>query len=290
MIKTEIKCIQCLVGNAVNAVEMMAADPAVREKMVKHLLKEIAEFDCSLPPTAMARKILEYTSAMTGVTDPYLTQKDESTRLAKIMLKHFMEEGKYDFSDFETLVRFAIAGNIIDYGVNCNLNMDHASSVIQEAFRKKIDMEALRKAETAIDRAGKILYLLDNCGEAVFDSLLVRKYQKKITLSVKGKPILNDVTRRELKDSGFDGFPAKIVDTGDCTPGVSLKDSSEEFLQAYRECDLIVSKGQGNFETLIGTEKPVVFLFMAKCGIVADYLKTEKNTFQIVCRNLDRIR
>lgn len=288
--KTELTCIQCLVGNAINAARMMTDDPALREEIVKHSLRDIADFNTEQPPTAMARRILEYASAQTGITDPYRDQKDSSTILAKKMLNRFMEETDHDFNDFETLVRLAIAGNIIDFGVNCNLNMDYASSVIEEAFRKKIDMESLRNAEKAIGRAGKILYLLDNCGEAVFDSLLVRKYQDKITLSVKGKPILNDVTRRELKDSGFDGFPAKIVDTGDCTPGVSLKDSSEEFLQAYRECDLIVSKGQGNFETLIGTEKPVIFLFMAKCNIVAEYLKTEKNTFQIVCWNLDRIR
>lgn len=288
--KTELTCIQCLVGNAINAARMMTEDPALREEIVKHSLREIADFNCEQPPTAMARRILEYTSGKTGVMDPYREQKDTSTVLAKKMLNRFMEETNHDFNDFETLVRLAIAGNIIDFGVNCNLNMDYASSVIEEAFRKKIDMDALREAEKAIGRAEKILYLLDNCGEAVFDSLLVRKYKDKITLSVKGKPILNDVTRRELKDSGFDGFPAKIVDTGDCTPGVSLKDSSEEFLQAYRECDLIISKGQGNFETLIGTEKPVIFLFMAKCSIVAEYLKTEKNTFQIVCRNLDRIR
>lgn len=285
--KTELTCIQCLAGNVIHAAEMMTSDPEVREEMIRHMLHKLAEFDYRRPPTAMAREILKYASARTGVTDPYMKQKDESTRLAKMMLKRFMEETDHDFGDFETLVRLAIAGNIIDFGVNNSLNMDYASSVIGEAFRKRIDMDALRKAESAMNSAKRILYLLDNCGEAVFDSLLVKKYSGKITLSVKGLPILNDVTRRELKDSGFDGFPAKVVDTGDCTPGVSLKDSSEEFLQAYRECDLIVSKGQGNFETLIDTDKPAVFLFMAKCGIVAEYLKTEKNTFQIVCRNLD---
>ena len=137
-----------------------------------------------------------------------------------------------------------------------------------------------------MENAENILYLLDNCGEAVFDTLLVRRYRSKVTLCVKGIPVLNDVTRREVGPSGFDGIVKRVIDTGDGTPGVSLEHSSREFREAFESADLIVSKGQGNFETLHDTDRPILFLFMAKCPLVAGMLNAELNSFQIVCRNL----
>ncbi len=284
--RTYLSCVQCLVRNTVKIAEMLAEEDQVKEKIVKDMLREIADFDFQTPPPFMARRIYSYASERTGIPDPYQKQKDDSTRLARELLGKFLEEKRFDLQNFESLVRLAIGGNIIDFGVNCDLDLNEAKKTIETAFQMPIDRNALRQAEEAMDRAENILYLLDNCGEAVFDTLLVKKYREKITLSVKGMPILNDVTRREVLDSGFGGIVKKIVDTGDCTPGVSLKHSSPEFLEAFHNADLIVAKGQGNFESLNTTEKPIVFLFMAKCELVANLLGVQKNSFQILCRNL----
>lgn len=97
-----------------------------------------------------------------------------------------------------------------------------------------------------MEEAENILYIMDNCGEAVFDTLLVSLHQDKITLAVRGKPILNDITKAEVELSGFQNI--RVIDTGDFTPGISLTASSEEFMGAYRSADLIIAKGQGNFE------------------------------------------
>lgn len=285
--KTYLCCVQCLVRNTIKIAEMLAENEQEKEKIVKEMLKEIADFDYNTPPPFMARRIYSYAAERTGIKDPYLKQKDDSTRIAKELLNKFIQEDHLDINDFESLVRLAIGGNIIDFGVNCDLDLNEAKKSIEAAFTKQLDRNALEQAEQAMDSAQNILYLLDNCGEAVFDTLLVRKYRSKITLSVKGVPILNDVTRREVLDSGFGGIVKRIVDTGDCTPGVSLEHSSPEFLDAFRRADLIVAKGQGNYESLNRTDKPVLFLFMAKCDLVADLLGAEKNSFQIICSNLN---
>ena len=285
--KTYLTCVQCLVRNTIKIAEMLSADEQEKEKIVKDLLREIADFDYRTPPPLMARRIYSYASERTGIRDPYAAQKEASTRIARELLERFLREKKLDLTDFESLVRLAIGGNIIDFGVNCDLDLDEAKKTIESAFRTPLDRDALRQAEEAMNRANSILYLLDNCGEAVFDTLLVKRYREKITVSVKGMPILNDVTRREVLDSGFGGIARRIIDTGDCTPGVSPEHSSPEFLEAFRNADLIVSKGQGNFESLNTTGKPILFLFMAKCDLVAGLLGVPKNSFQILCRNLE---
>ncbi len=284
--KTDLSCIQCLVRNAVTLANLLTDDDALRLKIVRKMLAELSEFDVQLPPPLMARRMHAYATEITGKHDPYRTQKDDSTRIAGELLREFLEEGTLDTENFESLVRLAIAGNIIDFGVNCDLDLEDARKTIRLAFRKPIDLHALNEAENAFERAENILYLLDNCGEAVFDTLLVRRYRSKITLCVKGEPVLNDVTRREVGPSGFDGIVRNVIDTGDCTPGISLEHSSPEFRKAFETADLIVSKGQGNFETLHETPRPAVFLFMAKCPLVAGMLNAELNSFQIVCRNL----
>ena len=288
--KTYLSCVQCLVRNTVKIAEMLAEDEKEKEKIVKDMLREIANFDYNTPPPFMARRIYSYASERTGITDPYQAQKDASTRIARELLDRFLAEKRFDLQDFESLIRLAIGGNIIDFGVNCDLDLNEAKKTIETAFQTPIDRNAILRAEDAMNRAKNILYLLDNCGEAVFDTLLVKKYRGKITVSVKGAPILNDVTRREVLDSGFGGIVERIVDTGDCTPGVSLESSSPEFREAFHKADLIVSKGQGNFESLNTEEKPILFLFMAKCDLVAELLGVPKNSFQIICHKLDLMR
>ncbi len=284
--KTDLSCVQCLVRNIVTLANLLADDEETRLKIVRKMLAELSEFDFHLPPPRMARRIHAYATEVTGKSDPYRRQKDESTRLAQELLREFLEEKKLDPNHFESLIRLAIAGNIIDFGVNCDLKLEDARETIRLAFRKPIDSRALKTAEEAMENAENILYLLDNCGEAVFDTLLVRRYRSKVTLCVKGIPVLNDVTRREVGPSGFDGIVKRVIDTGDGTPGISLEHSSREFREAFESADLIVSKGQGNFETLHDTDRPILFLFMAKCPLVAGMLNAELNSFQIVCRNL----
>mgnify|MGYP002563827491 CR=1 FL=1 len=246
---------------------MKTGDPVRQAQIVRTMLAEIARFDFNLPPPVMARRIYAYAAEVTGNHDPYRKQKDESTVAAKQLLREFLEENGLNTDDFESLIRLAIAGNIIDFGVNCDLDLEQAKNTIRLAFQKPVDRNALIQAEQAIDRAENILYLLDNCGEAVFDTLLVSLHQEKITLAVRGKPILNDITRAEVEPSGFQNI--RVIDTGDFTPGISLTASSEEFMGAYRSADLIIAKGQGNFETLCDdSDRPVFFLFRAKCPVV----------------------
>ena len=143
--------------------------------------------------------------------------------------------------------------------------------------------ELRRRMESAV----KIVYILDNCGEAVIDRLLIELFPRKITVAVRGRAILNDVTREDALASGLDFVP--IVDTGDNTPGVSLPHCSAEFLATLRSVDLVIAKGQGNFESM-GEEfrdRPTFYLLRTKCAVICEQLGAELNTIQILGRNLD---
>ena len=128
----------------------------------------------------------------------------------------------------------------------------------------------------------RILYVLDNCGEAVFDRVFMEPYREKIVLGVRGCNVFNDVTREDLKDCGLEGFTKGVVSNGpEGYPGVILQEASEDFLKEFNSADLVISKGQGNFETLSDSTAPIAFLFLAKCPVVLREINAELHSIQV---------
>jgi hypothetical protein len=157
-------------------------------------------------------------------------------------------------------------------------------------FVKNIAPLILRKSLPAIvkekmDSAKRIFYILDNCGEAVFDRVFMEPYREKITLGVRGKPAFNDVTADDLSDCGLDGW--KYIGNGPVgVPGTILSECDEAFLQEIERSDLIIAKGQGNFETMNEYSYPIAFLFLAKCPAVTRLIGAEMNSIQVRLINL----
>lgn len=287
--KTCIDCIPCIVGQGVHYAKKSAQNPAQAEAMVKRMLASLLAFGHELPPPVMAREIHAIAKDVCGDQDHYLEAKDNSTRIAKEILESIKGELKSQPDQFQAIVRLAIAGNIIDFGAYRDFDLNTAKERIVEAFTTSVDKTAIVALRNAMTQARSILYIADNCGEAVFDRLLIEPYRLKTTLVVRGNAILNDLTRRELAASGLDdGFVAKVVDTGDFTPGISFEHSSKEFLEAFESADLIISKGQGNYETLSETDRPIFFLLRAKCQVIAEHLGgVAQGSFQVIGTNID---
>lgn len=289
--KTYPDCFPCFVEHGVHLAKTVTSDPAKTDAMVDRLMRELAAHGRECPPPLMARRINSIIRDMAGAYDPYMAQKDSSTRFALELLEAIRPDLDIQPDRFEALVRLAIAGNIIDFGVDKAFKLESARERILEAFHVKVDKDAIHKLRTAMERATDILYLMDNCGEAVFDRLLIEEFKDKITLAVRGFPILNDLTRRELAASGLDKLTASVIDTGDFTPGVSFDHSSPAFLEAFNKAELIISKGQGNYETLSDIRRPLFFLFRAKCRVVTDALGgVPMGSFQVIPANIpDRL-
>ncbi len=218
--------------------------------------------------------------------DTYAEVKKKSNLLALSYAKGFQK--KIDDSDtpLETGIQIAAAGNIIDFGAK-----DHASLNLEEELRllDKIpfahyDIEPFKEI---LEKASLLLYICDNSGEIIFDMLFIKEIERaypnlQIVASVRGKPIINDATLKDAKVVGLDRL-VKTISSGSVYPGTILPETTEEFQRLYVSADVILSKGQGNFETLLPiADKRIFFLLRIKCELMASVAKVRKDSLVLM--------
>jgi uncharacterized protein with ATP-grasp and redox domains len=171
----------------------------------------------------------------------------------------------------KTAVMLAITGNVIDFGANPQFRLEEE---IQEVAQKEPTINHYEDLEDRLAHAREILYIGDNAGETVFDRVLIETLGKPVTFVVREGPIINDATREDATKSGLDKV-ATVVSSGCDAPGTVLSRCTGEFLDHFERADLIISKGQGNYETLSGENRPIFHLLKAKCPVIAKDLGVE---------------
>ncbi|HTN68459.1 MAG TPA: ARMT1-like domain-containing protein [Dysgonamonadaceae bacterium] len=219
---------------------------------------------------------------ITGVNNPYAKEKAESNSLSLSLYKKFRTKVLESANPFDMALCLAIAGNIIDYGANANFDVP---VTIQKVLESEFAIDHSKELITRIKSASRILYLGDNAGEIVFDKLFIEMIMHpRLTFVVRGSHVLNDATLEDAQQVGMN-LVADVISNGYDAPSTVLSECSDEFLRHYNEADLIISKGQGNFEGLIEENDPRIFhLLMVKCDVVAELLHVEKDSF-VVCNN-----
>jgi hypothetical protein len=266
--QTSIDCIPCFVRQAEEAVAFATKDFVKREKILRQILHSLADADWAGSPPAIAQRLHRIIRKETGEPDPYREVKDRMNGLALEALPCCGESISRAADPHEAAVRVAVAGNLLDSGAKIQIqpeNLPHMLATLWERPLAGDPSELFRMAENA----ERILYLADNAGEIVFDRLLLNFLpMEKVTLAVRGRPILNDALREDAEIAGFTGL-VPVIDNGSDAPGTVLEDCSDEFREHFGLADLIISKGQGNYETLSGVRAPIFFLFTVKCPIVA---------------------
>ncbi len=265
---TSIDCIPCFVRQTLDAARMSSDDPAVHEQIIRDVLRWLSEMDMSLSPPALAQRIHRRLRELTGIKDPYRMQKEQHNQMALQLLPGLRTQVETSNDPLMTAANLAVAGNIIDLGAKSGLNEHEIHDAIRHAAEKPLegDREAFR---AEVKQAKQILYLADNCGEIVFDRLLVEQLgTHRVTVAVRGMPIINDATLEDAVTAGLTDI-VRVIGNGSDAPGTLLEDCSDEFKTAFAAADLIISKGQGNFETLSHCGKNIFFLFKAKCPVVA---------------------
>lgn len=281
---TSLDCIPCLLRQTLEAARLVSDDPEVHSQILREVLHWSQEMDFNQSPPAMAQRIHRRLRAITGVADPYLTAKARLNRIALELLPALRTEIELSKSPLMTAVRIAIAGNMIDMGVNGNLTEQDVHQALQRALSEPFFGEQERFFQ-AIARAGSILYLADNAGEIAFDRLLIEQIlPERVTLAVRGAPVINDATLTDAQAVGLDEIVA-IIDNGSDAPGTLLDDCSPEFRRRFAEADLIIAKGQGNFETLNDQPGNLFFLFKVKCSLVAHHVQQPLGT-QVLAQSI----
>jgi len=262
------ECLVCCVRGSLDAAKLATEDKDLQQQVVKIVLKHLSSMNLDVPPPLMALFIHQTVEKVTGVNDPYKKLKDKYNDFALKLYPDLIK--KVEQSSFETAVRLAIAGNIIDFGSHNTVGEKKVLQTIEDALTMQINGN-VDLLHTACEQSNNILWLADNTGEIVFDKLLLSKLDvKKVTYVVRGGPTQNDATIEDAEYCGITGM-VKVIDTGAAIPGVILNFCSDEFKKAYHAADLIIAKGQGNFETLDLTDERIFFLFKAKCPVVAEH-------------------
>jgi len=258
-------CYACLFQQSLNAMRPAGLTVEREIAALRQILGLLAATDPSLSPAHLLDLINPIVCAAAGVDDPYRAARLAGLEVALSGQQGFRELVAKSADPFETATRLAIAGNIIDVIPGHTYDL---WAVVRQALAQPIAGDGLEEFRAAVASARSILYLADNAGEAVFDRFLVEQIGKPVHYAVKSGPILNDATLEDALAAGLDSV-AQIVATGSVAAGTILEKCSPEFLEIFQAADLIIAKGQGNYETLDMQGERVFFLMKVKCPIIA---------------------
>jgi uncharacterized protein with ATP-grasp and redox domains len=258
----------CFIRQALDSARLVTDDEMVHEQVIRYVLKLATDLDMSQSPPAIGWWIHRLIRELTGNDDPYRELKKRFNRLALRICNELEDTVGSSEDPLET-------ANIIDLGVKTSLAESDIEKIIADCLKGDFDKSAIEEFKNAVNQAERILYLTDNAGEIVFDKLLIEQLPlEKVTVAVRGKPVINDATMEDAEFAGLTKI-VEVIDNGSDAPGTILKSCSEKFRRRFEQSDLILSKGQGNYETLSDKQKDIFFVLKVKCPVIARNLGCE---------------
>ena len=270
--KISYECGPCFLRQAREAMDLSTDDEMLKMEIMEEIFKFLNDnFKVGANSNSTGSAMHNLIKSKTGCNDPYYQEKIEGNEIAMKYLPDVKKILKNDDS-LENYVKIAIVGNILDFGA-FTLD-DDIESVIKQSFQKELTIKDIEEFENSLKTHDKVLYLVDNTGEIVFDKLLlakIKEYGLNITIAVKSEPILNDACMVEALEAGLDEF-GEIVEIGCGTVGYVDSEISDEFRKIFDDHKFIISKGMGNYEGLTEIDlssKDIYFLLCAKCNTIS---------------------
>ncbi len=272
--KLNLDCIPCFQKQALQAVRFISDDEKLHEKVLRAVTTELLKSNWNSTPPQLAHKVHSIVKQVTKENDPYKSVKNESNDLVLQLYPELKNTVRNSENPLRTAVRLAIAGNIIDFGVVQEFNLEQT---IEEVLKKDFAIDDYHLLEEKLETAKTLLFFVDNAGEIGLDKLLVetfleQKQFKTIDFVVKGGPIINDATIEDAQYVGLDLLRNSnflVISNGE--PQTGPERSSQTVKQWINSHDLVISKGQGNYEGL-SEHNGLFFMLMAKCPIIASDL------------------
>jgi uncharacterized protein with ATP-grasp and redox domains len=275
--KLNLDCIPCFQRQALQAVRFISDDEKLQERVLREVTKKLLESNWDLTPPELAHEVHSIVRRIANKKDPYKNVKRESNDSVLKLYPELKEKVKESRDPLRTAVRLAIAGNIIDFAVPQKFNLEET---IREVLKKRFVIDDYRKLQKKLKDAETLLFFVDNAGEIGLDKLLVEtfletKKLKQIDFVVKGGPIINDATLEDAVYMGLDDLPnSEFLTISNGEAGTGPARSSQTVKKWIEEHDLVVSKGQGNYEGL-SEHNGLFFMLMVKCPIIASDLGVE---------------
>ncbi len=267
--KTEKECLACFYKQIVRVSNVLNLSKEETKKLSKDFSNEFDNINMDETPAYNGRIIYDYLYKKTGIRDPYKEIKEKSIKEAKQYIEQLEEIIENANNRLKTSLIISAAGNMIDFGVDKIFSFNE---ILDSINHMHFALDDFDKFENEIEHAQTGIIIADNAGESVFDLFLLKELSKKIKMyyAVRSGPIINDITYNEAIMSGNDKY-AEIIDSGCDAPGFIENEASENMKDILNKADIIISKGQGNFESLSGSALDIYFLLTIKCDIVAKY-------------------
>jgi len=272
--KTAPDCLACFLRQSLRVARLNGCSRELEIAVLRGVAELLPECEFQSSPPTNAIRVYETIAEITGCSDPYLRVKQLENERALQVLPALRKEVSTAPQPFLAAVGFAIAANIIDYGASERFDVADTFLKCREMQFAIDHRQQLLAAVNRLQPGSSILYLADNCGEIVYDSLVVELLAQRgleVTVVVRDRPIINDALVEDAEKAGIGSF-ARIMTNGTACPGTPLSLCSEDFRHRFDEADLVISKGQGNFETLSEADREIYFLLTVKCKVVAEHL------------------
>lgn len=281
--KVHPRCTYCLLSRVHMEAELSTNDVELMHKAVRGGIEVLNSiYTPGMPAAALSTPMHRKAYEILNDNDPYREKKELSSMVAERFLpairSHVFDGEGDDVATFKRAVLASVIGNYFDYGVmGLEVPIDVFDETFREHFKRGLDID---DTDRMLDKLSNVVYLADNCGEILIDTLvfeMIRKMGGKITLVVRGAPILNDVTMEEVRQFGIDGMVDRVLTTGSNAIGVCFDEAPRELKDALDNASLIISKGMANYETLSEENyRPIAYLLKVKCDPVGEDIGAPK--------------
>lgn len=275
-----LECIYCTIKKADSLFSQYEIDEYEKLKFMKEVFKIVSMSNQTDTSPYINAQIMRLLTNKFFIEDIYLNVKKEYNELLLSKSEEIFKEIEKSSEQLNLALKYAMVGNFIDFGAMDKVDKNKLENIILKVREQDIDIEEYDNFAKDLNDAKEIVYLADNAGEIVFDKIFIMILQKlyknlKITVIVRGKPIYNDATIRDAKEIGLCEI-VEVIDNGTDIPGTQLDKITTKTKEIIDSADLIISKGQGNFETLFGCKKNIYYIFLCKCDLFTKRFNLEK--------------
>lgn len=277
-----MECLPCLLNQGIRVARLYLENEEEQRILLKSIIAEIAVMDHNASAPYIAHKVHRALKEALQNPDPYQKEKLYYNQEMLKLEDDFSQLAETAIDPLDVALKLAAAGNIIDFGPGYDLSRDNVLKTIKESMEKDYSQEVFISLASALKDANKLLYLGDNAGEIVFDKIFIRTIKEcyphlQIDFATRGTPIMNDVTEEDAYMVGIDTY-ANIINNGTDIPGTILEHCSDSFVNVFNEADVIISKGQGNFESLYGNGYTnLYYIFLCKCNLFMERFGAQPN-------------
>lgn len=270
--KATLECLACIATQAARAARVATPDSAMQRQILEASVAAIPGMSLEQTPAALSLVVYEQAAALSGNADPYRALKRQQNAAALELEDALRERVRASSAPLETALHLAAAGNIIDLGTQGMHEID-VHGAIEQVLRERFAVDHTQAFLKSLASCKDLLFLLDNAGEIVFDKILIEELLKHtaVTAVVKAGPIINDALLEDAEQVGLTEL-CEVIDNGGAFVGSPLDLVPKDYLARMERADLIIGKGQGNYETVDEFPGDVFLILRAKCPTIAAHM------------------